>query len=631
MLCFYQAACETGRFKEVYRRENREMKKQSRKKYQPDINGRRWSVLSSVSFMFEASPVFTIIQILACIINGLFPALMVIVNALFVDTVLDALAGKKEMADVLLPLSGVIGCLLWQRLSGVLLQYGQGIRDRRLKEGLQNAFLDKIARIAYCKLEMPETQDLIRKTALNPEEHVKQMFDSIKGTGILFLQNFSVFVILMSKVWWAGILIFVGAVPLVKLSLKAGDDDYCAQSEVVEKRRWFEYLSSVMLGKEAVLERTLFSSMAFLNKRYERTFKQAYEVEKRALWKGTVRMKMGGMVSALFALVSTFLLLPGVKTGEITVGMYVSMVNAVFSLVNTMTWNLSYQMENLARGRAVAKDLSAFCKMPEESGGNSPKEKNQESKGFESLEFVDVRFRYPDSDAYILNGVSFRLDAGKHYAFVGKNGAGKSTLIKLMAGLYMGYEGEIFINGRELRDWGQEEVEDLLAYVWQDYAKYSLTVRENLQFSREIEESELEKALEDVGLGKMIDKLSGGLDAALGRLEEGGTDISEGQWQRIAIARAIVNGGKKGKAFILDEPAVSLDPVAENQVYRQFADLAEGKTALFITHRLGAVKDVDMIFVLDGGVVAERGTHAELMEKKGYYEKMFVSQQEWYL
>lgn len=607
------------------------MKKRGKKKYQPNINGRRWSVLSSVSFMLEASPVFTIIQILACIINGLFPALMVIVNALFVDTVLDALAGKKEMADVLLPLSGVIGCLLWQRLSDVLLQFGQGIRDRRLKEGLQNAFLDKIAQIEYCKLEMPETQDLIRKTALNPEEHVKQMFDSIKGIGILFLQNFSVFVILLSKVWWAGVLIFAGAVPLVKLSLKAGDDDYSAQSEVVEKRRWFEYLSGVMLGKEVVLERSLFSSVSFLNKRYERTFKQTYEVEKQALWKGTVRMKMGGVVSALFALISTFLLLPGVRTGEITAGMYISMVNAVFSLVNTMTWSLSYQMEGLAKGRAAAKDLSAFCEISKEVRKNNPKEKSQLSRPFESLEFVDVHFRYPDSDAYILNGVSFRLEAGKHYAFVGRNGAGKSTLIKLMAGLYLEYEGKILINGRELRDCGQEKARDLLAYVWQDYAKYSLTVRENLQFSRKIEDSELESALENVGLGKIITKLSGGMDTVLGKLEEGGTDISEGQWQRIAIARAIVNGGKKGKAFILDEPAASLDPVAENQVYRQFADLAEGKTALFITHRLGAVKDVDMIFVLDGGVVAERGTHAELMEKKGYYEKMFVSQQEWYL
>lgn len=293
-------------------------------------------------------------------------------------------------------------------------------------------------------------------------------------------------------------------------------------------------------------------------------------------------------------------------------------------------------MEQLAQNRAKARDIERFCRTPEEKedgqtadcGISKDLEKETE---FESVEFKEVRFRYPGSSVYVLDGISFRLEKGKHYAFVGKNGAGKSTLIKLMTGLYQEYEGEISINGRNLKDWKKEKGNRWFACVWQDYARYSVTLRENLQFSEKHDDQALEDVLADVGLADMTEKLPAGLDTALGRLEEGGTDLSGGQWQRIAIARAIVNGISRRKAFILDEPAASLDPVAENRVYKQFADLSRGRTALFITHRLGAVKDVDEIFVLDKGKAAEKGSHEELMERGGIYAEMYASQRGWYL
>lgn len=606
----------------------------SETKYRPDINGMKWSVWSAPYLAFRTAPVFTVIQLLAHIVNGLLPAVTVLIQAAFVDTAIAVVAGQKEAVRVVVPLGGIFACLLWQHLSEVFIKHGQGIRRRRMGIALQTAFVEKISRIAYHRLEMPQTQDLLRKAAVSPEEVEEETFENLSAMGILFLQNLSVLAIVAVHVWWAGFLLAGGAVLLIRLSLRAGDANYQSQSSVVEKKRRYEYISRVIMGREAVLERTLFSYVPFLNRQYEAAFHEAYEVERRALGRGMVRMKAGGAASVLPALLATFLLLPGVRSGSLSTGMYISIVNAVFSLVKTMTWNLSWQMEKLAQNRAKAGDMAAFCALPEEEGETQDIESSAVREAdvkFESLEFVDVRFCYPGSSTYVLDGVSFRIEAGKHYAFAGRNGAGKSTVIRLMTGLYPEYEGEILINGRNLKNYSRHEIRNLFACVWQDYARYSMTLRENLQFSRHCSDQELEAALSGAGLTQMTAKLPDGLDTVLGKLEEGGTDLSGGQWQRIAIARAVLNGMGKGKAFILDEPAAALDPVAENQVYRQFAESSRGQTAFFITHRLGAVRDADEILLIADGKIAEKGSHEELMRQKGIYEEMYVSQRGWYL
>lgn len=599
------------------------MKKRNSKR---TISNQHWTIRRAVCFAFSVSPVFSIIHILACIINGIFPAVNVSVNALFVNTAVSVVSGKKNVEEILIPLTGILLLLLWQNLSDVLLRYGEESRERKMTAILQNAFLEKTTKIKYQILEMPETQDLIKRAATAPEKNVKLLLDSFFGIGILALQNVSVLLIVVLHVWWAGILMIAGAVPLIYISLKAGEEGYQVQEDVVSEKRRYEYLSRVMLEKQAVLEKTLFSFTPFINKKYEEIFSNVFKKEKNVLQKWIIRMKTGGCISAAFAVFTVFLLLPGVKTGALSAGLYISVINAVFSLVSTITWNLSNQMENLAKSKAVANDLSRFCSLPEDvlTGTVST---ISDDKTFKSLEFVNVRFCYPGSDRYILDGLTFTLTAGKHYAFVGKNGAGKTTVIKLLAGLYQEYEGKILVNGKNLKAVTREQRCRLLVSVWQDYAKYSLSIRENLCFDEEIEENKLRNTLSAVGLWDVVEKMPKGVDSILGKLTEDSVDLSEGQWQRLAIARAII---RERKIIVLDEPTASLDPMAENQVYRQFMDASNGRTAIFITHRLGAIKDVNEILVLENGKVAEKGTHKELMGKEGLYAQMYLSQQEWY-
>ncbi len=593
-----------------------------------NVSDRQFTLWKTLRLVFFISPVFTLLHTTACLIDGILPALSLAVNAMFVDRAIELFAGQGGTASMILPIVGILLILLWQNFSKVIIRYGEEARNRKVKVVLQTAFAEKLSNIEYIRLESPKTQDLIRRVALEPEEHVKVIVGSMTGIGVLFLQNITVLAVVTVNVWWAGILMIVGTVILGLLSLRAGEEDYQLQTEITEEKRKQDYLDSVAVDKTGVMERTLFSYTPFVSGQYQKLFSDTYQKEKLVLKKWAVRGKSGGILTVLFAVITLFLLMPGVRSGRITVGLYIAVMNAVFSVISTITWNLSFQMQNLAKGRAAAADMTAFCGLPEEKHSVLQTGRQETAVHFENLEFIDVHFRYPGSGREILKGISFRLEAGKHYAFVGKNGAGKTTAVKLMLGLYPDYEGEIRVNGKDVKEYTWEQRCALFACVWQDYAKYQLTMKENLCFGEEREPGEWEGALADVGLYDVVQKLPDGVNTKLGRLVEGGTDFSGGQWQRLAIARAFVSGGE---FMIMDEPTASLDPMAERNVYRELAELCRNKTVVFVTHRLGAVRGVDTIFVLEDGRVKEQGTHQALMEQQGIYSQMYSSQQRWYV
>jgi ATP-binding cassette subfamily B protein len=246
------------------------------------------------------------------------------------------------------------------------------------------------------------------------------------------------------------------------------------------------------------------------------------------------------------------------------------------------------------------------------------------------IEFRDVWFRYPGTDRDILKGLTFTVRDGEKASIVGENGEGKSTMIKLLLGLYTPDRGEIRIGGRNLADFPPHMRAKLFGAVFQDFPRYSITLKENIgigDIDTIGEEAKIREAARKGNVDAFADTLSKGYDTLLGRDFEGGVDLSGGQWQRIAIARALM-GDKP--ILILDEPTSQLDPVAEADLYREFAAMAEDRTALFITHRLGSTMITDRIFVIDGGRVAESGTHDELMRAEGIYARMFNAQKQWY-
>jgi ATP-binding cassette subfamily B protein len=237
-----------------------------------------------------------------------------------------------------------------------------------------------------------------------------------------------------------------------------------------------------------------------------------------------------------------------------------------------------------------------------------------------------------------LRDLSLCLEGSRHYAVAGINGAGKTTLTKLLTGLYGEYEGEILLNGKNLREYSQGELKGIFAVVYQDFARYFISVAENIALGDQSGGTEndetgssgtarREAVLRQIGLEDAVRELPRGADTDLGKIREGGSDLSGGQWQRLAIARALY---RPSAVYILDEPTAALDPVAESEVYGMFGTISAGKPTIFITHRLGAARLADEIVVIDQGRVAEQGSHEALMEQGGIYAGMFESQRSWY-
>jgi ATP-binding cassette subfamily B protein len=247
-----------------------------------------------------------------------------------------------------------------------------------------------------------------------------------------------------------------------------------------------------------------------------------------------------------------------------------------------------------------------------------------------SVEFRNVTFTYPGKSEPALKNVSFKIDAGEAVALVGRNGAGKTTLVKLMSRLYDPNEGEILVGGRNIKEYELEDLRKQVGVIFQDYVTYFMSARENIGVGKldEIEnQSLISAAARKSGADSVIEKLPKQYETMLGRWFDQGVQLSGGEWQKIALARAFI---RDARILILDEPTSSLDAQAEYEVFAHFRELTQGKTAVFISHRFSTVRLADRIFVIENGVLIEEGSHQELMALDGRYAELFNLQAEAY-
>jgi ATP-binding cassette subfamily B protein len=244
----------------------------------------------------------------------------------------------------------------------------------------------------------------------------------------------------------------------------------------------------------------------------------------------------------------------------------------------------------------------------------------------------DVGFKYPGKDEWALRHVNLTIPAGESVALVGENGAGKTTLVKLLTRLYEPTEGRISLDGKDLRDWDPEALREHFGVLFQDFNQYQLVVRENVglgSVDHLADEPRIQRAVERGGATEVVGALTGGLDAPLGRWFADGTELSGGQWQKIALARAFMR--EEADVLVLDEPTASLDAEAEHAVFERFRELAHGRTTIVISHRFPTVRMAKHIVVLDHGTVVEEGTHDALAAVAGgKYARMFALQAEGY-
>lgn len=262
----------------------------------------------------------------------------------------------------------------------------------------------------------------------------------------------------------------------------------------------------------------------------------------------------------------------------------------------------------------------------EKYDGTLPIEKRDDNQF--DIEFKDVSFRYPNSEEMVLSHVNIKLSVGSKTAVVGKNGAGKTTFIKLLCRLYDPTEGEILLNGINIKLYDYDEYVRLFGVVFQDFQLFSFSLAENVAASTAYDEAKVLACLEKAGLGKRVKEMPQGIHTNIYQLEDDGIEISGGEAQKIAIARALY---KDAPFVILDEPTSALDPVSEHEIYQHFNELVEDKTSLYISHRMSSCRFCDRIYVFDEGRIVQNGSHEELMEdKEGIYCQLWEAQAQYY-
>ncbi|MBE6999506.1 MAG: ABC transporter ATP-binding protein [Ruminococcaceae bacterium] len=394
------------------------------------------------------------------------------------------------------------------------------------------------------------------------------------------------------------------------------------EDTVAPMRRENDYFDRTVSHREFFKETRLLGAYRYFAKRFRESLNNFCRASARAEVKSGL-YHLGSQAIMLTGYVFVLILLfESVMEGYISVGSFAAVLGALANYV-FMIW--SFVEDDI--GGAV-KEYGAVQNYVDFIRGAGEKKPAQKIENRGDITLSDVRFTYPGAEHETIKGITFHIHAGETLAVVGENGAGKSTLMQLVTGQFPVTSGQILAGGVDLSSVNQASRYAGVSAVFQKFGRYRLTAGENITISADpMGEQALAVAAEkgDVALND-THTFPDGADTMLSR-EFGGVDLSGGQWQRVAVARGLY---RDHDLVILDEPTAAIDPLEETRLYKRFAEIAEGKTAIIVTHRLGSARIADRILVMRDGVIDDVGTHEELIEKGGYYAEMYAKQAEWY-
>jgi len=422
---------------------------------------------------------------------------------------------------------------------------------------------------------------------------------------------------------WLMVLLLIGVLPSFLGETHFAFLGYAKNFRQTPANRQMDYLRQVGGSKEAAKELKLFGLSKHLTDRFAKLASNIYE-ENVAL--ARKKLYLGGLLGIAGTLgyygSYAYVIWGGVR-GKFDIGTLAFLISIIAQSSSNLQQVLS-TASGIADQALFLTDLIAFFEMkprvdPNPTGRKVPR---PIQRGFE---FRNVSFAYPGTQRRILKNFNFMLAPGERIALIGENGQGKTTVVKLITRLYDPTEGQVLLDGVDLREYSLEDLHREMGVIFQDFMRYEMTARENIavgQIERQHTQEEIEFAAEKSLAAGVINKI-GGYDQMLGRRFETGVDLSGGEWQKIALARAYL---RDAQLLILDEPTAALDAKSELEVFERFAELTAGKMALLISHRFSTVRMADRIVVLEGGRLVEEGNHAQLMALGGRYAGMFEMQ-----
>lgn len=423
--------------------------------------------------------------------------------------------------------------------------------------------------------------------------------------------------------------VFVFSIPQIFIDTKYIRREYELYTRQSPLRRLWNWLDMYLFRNSNIMELKLLEIAPYLAKRLKETVNVVLD-QSLSLSKKRELSRLWSLIPlTLFELGVSMLLIFWVIVQKITVGSFQLYISSLRSAEQNLTSLVSSLME-IYENYIYVNDLHWFLGLePKLEIGGGEKFKGDEEL---SIRFEDVWFKYTKKHPWMLRNVNFEIKPGERIALVGENGAGKTTLIKLITRFYDPQKGGVYIDGKKLTDFDVFDWRKKFTVLFQKFETYPFTVRESIGFG-DIERvenlKEIKKAAKDTGISDYIESLPLKYENPLTPRFEKGIDLSAGQWQKIGVARVLFK--KSAKVVILDEPTSNVDPEAEEKIFKELTKLARDKILIFVTQRFSTVRVADRIFVMHKGKIIEKGTHRELMKKKGKYERMFTIQAQAYL
>jgi ATP-binding cassette subfamily B protein len=586
----------------------------------------KYRVINFIKLPLRIAPLPILFLLFSNIISGIMPMLTIFSTAGFIDTALAVFNEEKPFNSVYPWILAVVAIVAFNWIYNQINSFAQTRLLMKMGLAMNQHLIKKRYNLAYRHIENADTWDLIQRVSAGPDQKIINGFSQIINFVRIFIQILGFIIVLSSEVWWVAIITALLCIPLVILGYKSGKANYSVQKKTSSLKRKNDYISSVLSSREYVNERSLFLYSKSLINTWYTDFEKIRKTELKVNIKWLIRNRLLELLSSFIFFGIIGVLLYSALKGMITLGLLVALVNATYSLVGVISNSINSLIEQFTMSLEFINEFINFYNLEE----ISIVKKSAPVTVFETLEFRNVTFSYSGNEKVILENISFSIHKGQNFALVGANGSGKTTIVKLLIGLYTEYEGEILVNGNDIRTYTPEEKNGLLSVVFQDFAHYFVSIKDNINFGSGMRasEEEIEKVLEDVGLKELVNHTHHGMQTPLGKIKEDGIDLSGGEWQRIAMARSMISSAP---VIILDEPTAALDPVYESEVYKEFEKINENKTTILISHRLASTRMADVILVLDNGHIIEQGSHDELLQHDSLYAEMFNSQKSWYV
>ncbi|MED4728659.1 ABC transporter ATP-binding protein [Aneurinibacillus migulanus] len=590
-------------------------------------------VIKAVSFAWSRGRKWIILNGVISIVNGFSPLITLYVVTQLINEVSLLFQGENLHYDK------VVSLLLLQLTLQIVLSILQNITfimdsylENKIRYDLEKEISIKAATVPLMYYEIPEFYNHLDRISLVSAHNIIKPIKSI----LRILQSVATLISYLGFLFyihWSLVLFsLLGSLIVLFTKAKFGSMRFGLMFSQTPKAREANYIRALLQERESAKEIRAFGLSDFLLQRWSILFlansKEMLQLNKKSHW---ASVWLDSVTEILYACAIGVVILVSRYT-TLSIGQFVSGGQAIKGTQSALN-NISDNLATIYENNLYIYDLFNFLEF--EDDHVLEREKSLESyesrfSGQDGIIFDKVSFQYPNSNKNVLDDISIHIKPGEKVAIVGENGSGKTTFVKCLMGLYPVSKGQIYVGTENINYINKKELRKKISVIFQDFVRYAFTVRDNITFgdiNNHRDADRLDLVGERTGVHSFVQRFKKKYDTPLGKVLTEGEDLSGGQWQKVALARALF---RDSKIIIFDEPTAALDPKAERDVYEQFHIMSEGKTAIFISHRMAITKFVDRILVMKDGKLIEAGSHDELYKRHGEYYQMYEIQAKWY-